>query len=68
MISAVESFFWITMGGIIVGVVTLCLKFGYKSKCVDVNLCYGLIKYTRNTEEEFKEDMAHPEKTTQEIV
>jgi hypothetical protein len=56
------------MVGILTGTIIICVKIGYKSKCSDVNLCFGLIKYKRNTEEEFKEDMAHPEKSSREII
>jgi hypothetical protein len=59
--NTVESFFYISIGGIIGGIVTILLKYAYKSKCNTVNLCCGLIQYNRNVQEEVKEDINHPQ-------
>jgi hypothetical protein len=49
------------MAKINAGALTIGLQISYKSKSVYVNSIYGLIKYKRNTNKEFKEDMAYPE-------
>lgn len=45
-----DSVFFITSLTIITGSIGLGLKFCLKSKCDNVNLCWGLIKVHRNTE------------------
>lgn len=36
------------------GVLGLLIKYGFKSKCSDVNLCFGLCKVHRDIENEIK--------------
>jgi hypothetical protein len=48
----------------VTGVVVALLRYVYKSKCTTVNICFGLIKYDRNIEEEVKEDITHPDTST----
>jgi hypothetical protein len=50
-----DSIFFITGLTIITGSIGLCLKFCLKSKCDNVNLCYGLIKIHRNVELEMED-------------
>jgi len=38
------------------GVLGLSIRYCFKSKCKDVNLCFGLIKIHRNTEDEVKSE------------
>lgn len=38
------------------GIMGLTVRYCFKSKCEDVNLCFGLIKIHRNTGDEIKED------------
>jgi hypothetical protein len=45
-----DSFFWITITTLLTGSIGLSLKFCLKSKCDNVNLCWGMIKVHRNTE------------------
>ena len=48
-----DSFeFWITISGIISGFVGLTVKMCLRSKCEDVNLCYGMFAIHRNVEVE----------------
>lgn len=37
------------------GVIVLLIKYGFKSKCSDVSLCFGLISVKRNIEQEIEE-------------
>lgn len=41
-----------------VAMIIACMKYGYKSKCSEVNL--GCISIKRNVEVETKYDMEHP--------
>lgn len=45
-----NDIFFVTVISIIGGGLALALKFCLKSKCDNVNLCWGLIKVHRNTE------------------
>jgi hypothetical protein len=38
-----------------VGLLALIVKYGFKSKCSDVSLCFGLISIKRNIEQEIEE-------------
>jgi hypothetical protein len=38
-----------------VGLLALIVKYGFKSKCSDVSLCFGLISVKRNIEQEIVE-------------
>lgn len=42
----------ITLAGIISGVIFLMLRLCFKSKCSDVNLCFGLFKIKRDVASE----------------
>lgn len=46
-----DSFeFYITIGGLISAFFGLTLKMCFKSRCEDINLCWGLFKVHRNVE------------------
>ena len=47
------SSFYIFGGGFLLTLAGLC----YRSKCEDVNLCCGLIKFSRNINVEMREDL-----------
>ena len=38
-----------------VGLLALIVKYGFKSKCSDVSLCFGLIHIQRDIEQEIQE-------------
>lgn len=38
------------------GLLTISLRYCFKSKCQDVSLCFGLIKVHRDTEAEIKSE------------
>ena len=40
----------ISLVTIVTGFFIICIKLIFKSKCKDVNLCYGMIKVERNVE------------------
>ena len=37
-----------------VGLIGLLIKYGFKSKCSDVKICYGLVSIKRDVEAEIK--------------
>ena len=43
-----DSAFWLTMGGMIIGLVGMVLRSCYQSKCEDVRLCFGMVTVHRN--------------------
>ena len=53
-IAVFDGTFWITMSGIVVGLVGLCLKLAYKSKCSKVKCC--CLEIERATEDEERID------------
>ena len=38
----------LTLIGSVTSIIMLCLKLSYKSKCTDVNCCFGILKFKRN--------------------
>ena len=53
--SGIDSYFWITLGGLIFGSVGLFIRYAYKSKCSSVEIC--CVKIKRDIETELKEDL-----------
>lgn len=47
-----DAAFWLTMGGMVIGVVGMFFRACYQSKCEDVSLCFGLITIHRNIQAE----------------
>ena len=47
-----DSVFFLTAGTIIVGVLGLCARLCYKSKCQKINICYGALLVERATQDE----------------
>ena len=45
-----DGVFLIALVTIITGFLIVCIKLIFKSKCREVNLCYGMIKVERNVE------------------
>jgi len=52
-----DAVFWITITTILTGSVGLAIKFCLKSKCDDVNCCWGGLVIHRNVELEQEEEM-----------
>lgn len=52
----IDGVFFITVLTIISGSFGLAIKYCLKSKCEDVNLCFGLIKVKRRVELEIQEE------------
>ena len=50
--------FYISLASIGVGLIIACMRYGYKSKCSEVDICCIHIK--RNVVEEIKYDIEHP--------
>ena len=51
----VDGFFWLSLATIVFTSVGLIVRYSYKSKCKEVQLC--CIKIVRDTEAEEREDM-----------
>ena len=51
----IDSYFWLTLAGIIFGSVSLLIRYSYKSKCKSVKFC--CIKIIRDVEVEEREDI-----------
>ncbi len=48
-----------------VGLLALIVRYGFKSKCSDVSLCFGLVSIKRNIEQEIEEqkiEERHPQR------
>jgi hypothetical protein len=43
-----ETYVYITLGGIGIVVLSILLKYCYKSKCVSIDLCYGAVHVERD--------------------
>lgn len=52
-----DSAFWITITTIVVSAFGLAIKYCLKSKCDNVNCCYGCFTLHRNVELETEEEM-----------
>ena len=59
--------FWITISGIISGLLGLTLKMCLKSKCEDVNCCFGFFNVHRNIEAEEDIELQRPKSTDSQI-
>ena len=44
------------LGSLLVGLLALLIKYGFKSKCSDVSLCFGLVHIQRDIEHEIEEE------------
>ena len=53
--TGIDSYFWLTAGGLFFGSIALCVRYAYRSKCKEVDLC--CIRIVRDTETEKEEDM-----------
>jgi hypothetical protein len=47
-----DSVFFITGATLIVGMVGMCARLAYKSKCSDIDVCWGAIKIKRDVAQE----------------
>jgi len=52
-----DGVFFLGIATLLFGCLGLIVKTCYKSKCKDCSICFGLIKITRDTEGEVKEDI-----------
>lgn len=52
-----NSTFWLTVATIITGSIGLAIKFCLKSKCENINCCWGGLVIHRNVELEQEEEM-----------
>ena len=56
-INTYDGVFFITISTLLFGCIGLSIKYLLKSKCDNVNLCYGLIKVHRNVKVEEELEM-----------
>lgn len=56
-----NAVFWITISTLVCGSVGLVVRFCLKSKCEDVNLCYGLLHVKRDVKLEVEEELKEME-------
>ena len=56
-ITTFDAVFFLTIGSLVCGGFALVIKHCLKSKCDNVNLCFGLITVHRNVELEAEEEM-----------
>lgn len=60
-----NDIFFISIGSMVIGLLTVAIKYGYKSKCREVNLFCGLIKINRDVQLENNETSDDEEKNKQ---
>ena len=56
-IDTYDAVFFITISTLLFGCFGLVIKYCLRSKCVNINLCFGLITVHRNVELEVQEEM-----------
>lgn len=49
------------------GVIALIVRYGFKSKCSDVSLCFGLIHIQRDIEQEIEEEKIEGKSPSREL-
>lgn len=49
------------------GVLALVVRYGFKSKCSDVSLCFGLIHIQRDIEQEIEEEKLENKSPSREL-
>jgi hypothetical protein len=52
-----DGVFFLGIATLLFGCLGLVVRTAYRSKCKDCSICFGLIKITRDTEGEIKEDI-----------
>jgi hypothetical protein len=52
-----DGVFFLGIATLLFGCLGLVVRTAYRSKCKDCSICFGLIKITRDTEGEVKEDI-----------
>jgi hypothetical protein len=60
-----DDTFWLTLAGIIVGVLGILIRYCFLSKCDNVSICFGILKVHRAVELELpniEEDIQNEEK------
>ena len=60
-INTFDGVFFLTIGSLVFGCFGLVIRYCLKSKCDNINLCFGLITVHRNVELEAEEEMKQME-------
>ena len=61
--SEFDSVFWITLATLLTGFIGLSIKYCLKSKCSNINICYGCLQIDRAVELEQNEIIEMTENT-----
>lgn len=56
-INQYDSTFFITLATLLVGAFGLSVKYCLRSRCENINVCYGLLSVHRNVDLESREEM-----------
>ena len=49
-ITTFDAVFWLSVGTLLTGSISIALKYALKSKCEDCSFCFGLIRIKRKVE------------------
>ena len=60
-ITTFDAVFFLTIGSLVFGCFGLVIRYCLKSKCDNINLCFGMITIHRNVELEAEEEMKEME-------
>ena len=60
--AGMDSYFFLTLGGLVFGSIALCVRYTYRSKCRSAKFCG--IEIIRDIETEEREDMAEMKQST----
>lgn len=60
-IETFDAVFWITISTLVCGSFGLVVRYCLKSKCDNINICYGLINVHRDVKLEVEEEMKEME-------
>jgi len=45
-----DAMFFLSVGGVLIGIIGLCFRYGYRMKCEDLTFCCGLLTIKRNAQ------------------
>ena len=48
--------FWLSITPMVLGAGALCIRYAYRSKCSNINICWGLLQIQRDVQHETEID------------
>ena len=48
--------FWLSVTPMVLGAGALCIRYAYRSKCSNINICWGLLQIQRDVHQETEID------------